>query len=179
VIFMRTVILEETTVVGTEAGDYCNAVLYYAIPLVVGESYTVEFDGTKYDCECNPLIGYTGVGNFFLNGIGEDTGEPFSVLNIGSNNMTSVMLMDTNEHTIAIYQGSEETEQTEIRRGKAYLIHRMFPKVIAHTMTGKHHWLTSGGSAAPDASPDGVLESADGYVLLDSNELFLIAKEAE
>lgn len=46
--------------------------------LVVGETYTVIWNGVSYECECIELYGMPCVGNTAAIG-GEDTGEPFAI----------------------------------------------------------------------------------------------------
>lgn len=55
---------------------------YYAIPaspleIVAGQTYTVAWDGTEYECVCIVFHSMSIFGNLSIMGIGDDTGEPF------------------------------------------------------------------------------------------------------
>jgi hypothetical protein len=83
------------------------------IPLVVGETYFVDFDGTVYECQCRPFSsrsmpnGYQ-IGNKYLYYPEEgyiDSGEPFVMLGDMATGMGSYNLKDNYSlHTISIYQ---------------------------------------------------------------------------
>ena len=45
--------------------------------IVVGQTYTVKWDGTEYECVGFAIDSDYGLGNLSLIGMGEDTGEPF------------------------------------------------------------------------------------------------------
>lgn len=62
-----------------------QAIVEEFIPLITGSTYTVTFNGGEYQCECIEME-QDGtfaqlLGNLILTG-GEDTGEPFCVLNV-------------------------------------------------------------------------------------------------
>ena len=48
-----------------------------SLPIVRGQSYTVNWDGAKYECVCVEHNKITTLGNLSIMGKGEDTGEPF------------------------------------------------------------------------------------------------------
>ena len=59
-----------------------SAGVYVASPaeplaLVGGQTYTVSWDGTEYQCVCVDDGKYSMLGNLSLSGVGDDTGEPF------------------------------------------------------------------------------------------------------
>ena len=48
-----------------------------SLPIVRGRSYTVNWDGAKYECVCVERNKTATLGNLSIMGEGEDTGEPF------------------------------------------------------------------------------------------------------
>ena len=82
----------------------------YMIPkgwlLEEGKEYIVTFDGVRYPCTA--YISNIGgmsivtVGNKIL--IGENTGEPFAIGDLGFNGATALLGFDDNEHTISVSQ---------------------------------------------------------------------------
>ena len=80
--------------------------LYGTLPLVLGETYTVTWDGTDYECVCDSTL-FNGmyalvIGNAMIGGIGEDTGEPFIIGMIQEQLASMIAGSDTNEHTVSI-----------------------------------------------------------------------------
>ena len=72
------------------------------LKIVEGQTYTVNWDGTEYECVCS--VGSDGgvslpyIGNLFIGGIGEDTGEPFIYTSSGL-----LVTLDTSaSHTISV-----------------------------------------------------------------------------
>ena len=71
--------------------------------IVEGQTYTVNWDGTEYECVCSILNGrFLVLGNLSIGGTGNDTGEPFIYVydpNTGSGFNT----LDTSaSHTISV-----------------------------------------------------------------------------
>ena len=58
------------------AGQY-TAYLTEALELAVGQTYTVSWDGTEYECVCYVSSSMILLGNLSIIGAGADTGEPF------------------------------------------------------------------------------------------------------
>lgn len=72
-----TVLMEEQEVVFSVMGDgVYGAILTDAFDLVEGQTYTVNWDGTEYECVCRDG-GSLYIGNLSISGEGEDSGEPF------------------------------------------------------------------------------------------------------
>ena len=78
-----TVLLEEQEIVFSEveqdvAGVYAGF-LTHPFSLVLGQTYTVNWDGTEYECVASRFQGARAdlIGNPSVLGEGEDTGEPF------------------------------------------------------------------------------------------------------
>lgn len=88
------------------AGKY-GAQLTEAFEVVEGQTYTVNWDGTEYECVCvaiesTPLL---ALGNLSIMGMGDDTGEPFLYI-LGENVFST---LDTSaSHTISV-KTTEET----------------------------------------------------------------------
>lgn len=96
----------------TNAELYPNPKLF---DLVEGEEYTVNWDGTSYDCVCFRGDAYLGIpalaiGNLGMIGL-ENTGEPFvfGVWDDGTNTACYTNLEGAS-HTVSITQGAEEPE---------------------------------------------------------------------
>ena len=72
-------LLEETTVEFTKTGNMYTSTDQYQLydTLAFGETYQVTWDGTTYECTCAEFEGEAVLGNLSIQGIGEDTGEPF------------------------------------------------------------------------------------------------------
>ena len=77
------------------------------LKIVEGQTYTVNWDGTEYECVCS--VGSEGgvslpyIGNLFIGGIGEDTGEPFLyIYNATEANGLFETLDASASHTISV-----------------------------------------------------------------------------
>ena len=57
-------------------GAYISS-LSTALEIVVGQTYTVKWDGTEYECVCYAFNSIPTLGNLSITGAGDDTGEPF------------------------------------------------------------------------------------------------------
>ena len=71
-------LLEEQELAFASAGNgaYFSA-LSTKLNIVEGQTYTVNWDGTEYDCVGFTMGSDPGLGNLSLMGTGDDTGEPF------------------------------------------------------------------------------------------------------
>ena len=73
--------------------------------LVVGETYTVSWDGMEYPCVAVTNGELFGLGNLFYGELGEDTGEPFVIgINADGTN-TFILTPESGTHSIEIYRG--------------------------------------------------------------------------
>ena len=72
-----SVLLEEQEIAFTEHGGAYKAVLTDGPILVAGQTYTVNWDGTEYECVCSEIGQYLFIGNLSITAGVEDTGEPF------------------------------------------------------------------------------------------------------
>lgn len=77
--------------------------------LVLGNQYTVKWDGTEYECVCSEFSGMTYIGNLsILAGI-DDTGEPFFIFASGTLYFSTANTSP--EHTVSI-----STKSVEIKK---------------------------------------------------------------
>ena len=56
---------------------YVNLPARLVFEIVVGQTYTVNWDGTEYECVCYTFSSMPVLGNLSIVGKGDDTGEPF------------------------------------------------------------------------------------------------------
>jgi hypothetical protein len=101
-----TEIIPQTTFTGSYNSTYgCYMNAWAGTPLVAGKKYTVIFDGVEYvrTAKTGSFAGMAGVyfGNEIL--LGNDTGEPFCVLQVlGGESYIHALLLDGNEHTMTL-----------------------------------------------------------------------------
>lgn len=71
-----TIMAEQEVEFTLTEGIYTAASLA-GLELIVGRTYTVNWDGTEYECVCVAAYETTMIGNLSIAGAGDDTGEPF------------------------------------------------------------------------------------------------------
>ena len=99
-----TLMEEHELAFALENGVY-TAYLTEALEIAKGQTYTVNWDGTDYECVCSVVNSMLLLGNLSLGGAGDDTGEPFVYVSTGRAFITP----DTSaSHTI----GVKRTEKT-------------------------------------------------------------------
>ena len=76
-IVQTTTLMEEQQVAFTLSGGLYAAQLTNAFEIVEGQTYTVNWDGTEYECVGSVLNSLPMIGNLSMIGVGDDTGEPF------------------------------------------------------------------------------------------------------
>ena len=90
-----------------DAGQYA-ASLTEAFEIVEGQTYTVSWDGTEYECVCSVLDSMLAFGNLSIAGAGDDTGEPFTY---GYNTKQATGVFGTTDtaasHTISVKRTGE------------------------------------------------------------------------
>lgn len=100
---VETVLVEEQTVAFSDMGGvYAVKGWPTNFDAVVGKTYTISWDGTEYECECECLGNQStlGFGNLAIAGAGIDTGEPFIFMYQGA---WAVCTNDTaSEHLISV-----------------------------------------------------------------------------
>ena len=94
----ETVLVEESTVSFIDgAAEFPST-----FAAVIGETYTVYWDGTAYERQCFIFNGSTpAIGNMSIPGMGSDTGEPFFMA-IGKKGMTIITKDTSDSHTFSI-----------------------------------------------------------------------------
>ena len=107
---METVMLMEEQELSFTASDGLYAApITNALEIVLGQTYTVNWDGTEYECVCSSVQSTLALGNLSIMGEGADTGEPFIYgynKNISSGSFAT---HDTSaSHTISV-KTTEET----------------------------------------------------------------------
>ena len=96
------VLVEERTVPFVE-----NNGLYFAkfpsstVDVTIGETYTVTWDDTVYECICVSGSRGTTIGNLFILGAGPDSGEPF-LMGLNGNGIQIVTADISASHTFSI-----------------------------------------------------------------------------
>lgn len=105
---VETVLVEESTVSFAEAheGIYGAEILPMLLA-TAGETYTVYWDGTAYECICVNYTGYPVLGNLSIAFGGSDTGEPFVIMM--SNEYIVIYTTDASaSHTFSISKVLQE-----------------------------------------------------------------------
>lgn len=72
-----TTLMEEQEVAFTLGDGFYRAQLTNAFKIVDGQTYTVNWDGTEYECVGVVFHSMPALGNLSIMGAGDDTGEPF------------------------------------------------------------------------------------------------------
>lgn len=90
-----TEIVPEQSFTGTEMD------LTGGIKPIVGQTYTVKFDNTEYECICVDLDGAPAIGNAAIEESGSDTGEPFLLAYVYGHFYIYV-IDETSTHTVSV-----------------------------------------------------------------------------
>ena len=96
-------LMEEQALAFASAGNgiYFSS-LSAKLNIVEGQTYTVNWDGTEYECVCFTMGSDPGLGNLSLMGTGDDTGEPFLYIYGG------IFTLDTSPtHTVGVKTTAE------------------------------------------------------------------------
>ena len=88
------------------AGQYI-AQLTNAFEIVEGQTYTVNWDGTEYECVCSTVQSSLALGNLSIMGEGDDTGEPFIYANTPNTGSAFATLDTAASHTISVTKTEE------------------------------------------------------------------------
>ena len=98
-------VMEEQELAFASAGNgaYISS-LSTALEIVVGQTYTVKWDGTEYECVCYAFNSMPTLGNLSMTGAGDDTGEPFIYIKGNGDSVgSSFGTLDTSaSHTISV-----------------------------------------------------------------------------
>lgn len=99
---VETVLVEESTVSFTESVGKYETAFPSTVEATVGETYSVSWDGTAYECACVDYDGGPSIGNLSIDEAGSDTGEPF-LINIYNGEAVQILTTDTSaSHTFSI-----------------------------------------------------------------------------
>lgn len=98
-----TTLMEEQQVAFTLSGGLYMAQLTNAFDIVEGQTYTVNWDGTEYECVGIVMKPESALGNTSIVGEGSDTGEPFIyAYNTQQHGGTFATLDTAASHTISV-----------------------------------------------------------------------------
>lgn len=99
---VETVLVEENTASFTESGSWYMAEFPSTFAATVGETYSVSWDGTVYECTCVSFNNVPVIGNLSVAGAGSDTGEPFLMV-VYNGTKIEIYTTDTSaSHTFSI-----------------------------------------------------------------------------
>ena len=99
-----TLMEEQALAFALEDGTVYTAYPNEAPKIVEGQTYTVNWDGTEYECVCAVLMStILALGNKSIFGSGDDTGEPFLYLSTGA----FATFETTASHTISVKTTAE------------------------------------------------------------------------
>ena len=102
-------VFPEQTIAFSLQGKFYVASTSQKHDLVVGNPYTVKWDGTEYECVCSELSGKIYIGNQSIMTGTNDTGEPFFIFNQGT--LFFATSNTSSEHTVYIFTKSVEIKQ--------------------------------------------------------------------
>lgn len=98
-----TTLMEEQELAFAEVEGFYAAQLTNAVEIVVDQTYTVNWDGTDYECVCYFFNSRGALGNPSIYGVGNDTGEPFIYLYDSSQPVAGFTTHNTSaSHTISV-----------------------------------------------------------------------------
>lgn len=96
-------LMEEQEVAFALDGGFYGAQLTNAFEIVLDQTYTVNWDGTEYECVCFAFNSLTALGNQSIYGVGNDTGEPFIYVYNSNRAVAGFATHDTSaSHTISV-----------------------------------------------------------------------------
>ena len=101
-----TLMAEQELAFTNDEGVY-QAPLTNALEIVVGQTYTVNWDGTEYECVCSAFNSMLALGNLSIAGAGTDTGEPFVYTENKSLGGGFATLDTSPSHTIGVKRTAE------------------------------------------------------------------------
>ena len=98
-----TTLMEEQALAFTLSDAVYMAPITNAFEIVVGQTYTVKWDGTEYECVGFAFNSIPGIGNLSIMGAGDDTGEPFLYSYKTNEAYGQFVTLDTSAtHTISV-----------------------------------------------------------------------------
>lgn len=138
-------LMEETTVEFTKNDDMnlYESIGQYETSLMIGETYQVIWDGTTYEGICDEFTGEPICGNLSIQGIGEDTGEPFFY------GMATFYTRDNSaSHTISI----SRMTKVNIKIDEKYIPELQYMDKVNPTGTGSFSLNRKAGTEVGDRS---------------------------
>lgn len=96
----KVIVFPETTVSFSYEDGLFGANLSEILDLTLGKKYTVNWDGTEYDCVCSDISGVSIIGNQSILGLSSNTNEPFIFYNIDTCVVATTESLT--EHTISV-----------------------------------------------------------------------------
>ena len=104
-----TTLMEEQELAFTLIKATYRAKLTNPFEISEGQTYTVNWDGTEYECVCYASSPMLVLGNLSISGMGDDTGEPFVYKYKKDQQLGFFITLDTSaSHTISV-KGIVET----------------------------------------------------------------------
>ena len=98
-----TTLIEEQELAFAYEKELYTASLTNAFVFVVGQTYTVNWDGTEYECVCSTFNSVPMIGNLSILNAGNDTGEPFFGVRGADRDTVVFYTLDTSaSHTISV-----------------------------------------------------------------------------
>ena len=95
--------MEEQELAFTVSDGLYAAPITNAFEIVVGQTYTVNWDGTEYECVGAVFNSFPALGNLSILGVGDNTGEPFICLYNKSLRSDDFITNDSSaSHTIGV-----------------------------------------------------------------------------
>ena len=113
-----TTLMEEQELAFALSDGFYMAPITNAFEIVVGQTYTVKWDGTEYECVGVVFNSMPLLGNLSIMGAGGDTGEPFIYAYNTSLHAGNFATPDTSaSHTISV----KRTEETVTPMAEEFL----------------------------------------------------------
>ena len=161
-----TLMEEQELAFASEGGGIYLASLSSPIELVEGQTYTVNWDGTEYECVCVIAQSAPVIGNLSIMGAGNDTGEPFLCSDNNREAKIEFYTLDTSaSHTISVkttgetvtpmaeefipagavitYDSKTSTYSSELNYDELYeRLRSGHPVMLHHTASAEYEYLT-------------------------------------
>ena len=103
-----TVMAEQQLAFALVKDQLYGADLQSPLEIVEGQTYTVNWDGTEYECVCYTFSSMHALGNLSIMGAGDDTAEPFLYVYNTVQAAGSFGTLDTSaSHTISVKRTGE------------------------------------------------------------------------
>lgn len=102
-----TTLMEEQELAFTAGEGVYMSPLTNALEIVAGQTYTVNWDGTEYECVCSAVQASLALGNLSIMGEGDNTDEPFIYANTPNMGSAFITLDTSASHTIGVKRTEE------------------------------------------------------------------------